>query len=195
MRRQDRHSTVPPIWRLDSCYPSVSFRKIVTLEQPEVIELFVDGRFYVTVDYIVMHEHPHRFTVEPGTHEITVWVSNVSALPSIYVLGSTIVSDDSWEVSNNTRKFVGVASGDFHDPLRPPSQYRLAVQPIEPVGSVEVTDLPIARLYDFGKQTFGYVRIHGLRGNGKLMLYYGESREEALAIDACETLDSITVNT
>ncbi|MFV0606480.1 MAG: amylo-alpha-1,6-glucosidase, partial [Niabella sp.] len=40
--------------------------------------------------------------------------------------------------------------------------------------------------------TFGYIKIHGLKGKGKLTLYYGESREEALNTDKCETLDHLS---
>jgi len=47
---------------------------------------------------------------------------------------------------------------------------------------------------DFGKETFGYIRLHGMSGNGPVNLYYGESKEEALATASCETLDRIPVD-
>ena len=34
-------------------------------------------------------------------------------------------------------------------------------------------------LVDFGRETFGFVRLKALRGSGRLNLYYGESAEEA----------------
>ena len=46
-------------------------------------------------------------------------------------------------------------------------------------------------MIDFGKETFGYIKINGLKGKGNLALYYGESREEALDSEKCETLDYI----
>ena len=42
-------------------------------------------------------------------------------------------------------------------------------------------------LYDFGRETFGYLKVKGLKGC--VRIYYGESREEALDKDHCETLD------
>jgi hypothetical protein len=35
-------------------------------------------------------------------------------------------------------------------------------------------------LFDFGKETFGFLRFHGLKGEGKIKITYGESMEEAL---------------
>jgi hypothetical protein len=35
-------------------------------------------------------------------------------------------------------------------------------------------------LVDFGKETFGFIKLHGLKGKGNLTIYYGESKEEAL---------------
>ncbi|MBS1567775.1 MAG: alpha-rhamnosidase, partial [Bacteroidetes bacterium] len=49
-------------------------------------------------------------------------------------------------------------------------------------------------LVDFGKETFGYIKLQGIRGKGKVRLYYGESKEEALAINSCETLDEVDVD-
>ena len=43
-------------------------------------------------------------------------------------------------------------------------------------------------LVDFGKETFGFIKLHGLKGKGKVTLYYGESKEEALSTDHCEHL-------
>ncbi len=47
---------------------------------------------------------------------------------------------------------------------------------------------------DFGKETFGFVKLHGLKGNGPVNIYYGESPEEAKDTAACETLDRLAVN-
>ncbi|RAP74061.1 alpha-L-rhamnosidase C-terminal domain-containing protein [Paenibacillus montanisoli] len=191
LRRQERHATVPPIWKLDSCHSSVSFRKRVELEREETILLAAEGQFYVSIDYVIIHDPPDAILLRPGTYELTVWVANENGLPAIYVEGDTINSDGSWEVSYNTRKFVPAAHLQFNDASEPPSCYRLEVEPIRPVGWMASTESPYGRIYDFGKQTFGYVRLHGLQGTGTIHLYYGESLEEALSKRFCETLDTI----
>ena len=45
-------------------------------------------------------------------------------------------------------------------------------------------------LYDFGRETFGYLKVKDLKGT--LRVYYGESREEALDREHCETLDVLS---
>ncbi|RZL28593.1 MAG: alpha-rhamnosidase, partial [Pedobacter sp.] len=49
-------------------------------------------------------------------------------------------------------------------------------------------------LLDFGRETFGFIKVHGLKGKGRLSLYYGESPEEALSADKCETLDYVDID-
>ena len=46
-------------------------------------------------------------------------------------------------------------------------------------------------LYDFGKETFGYLTLKNLSGKGIIDIYYGESPEEAKDKAYCETLDKL----
>ena len=73
---------------------------------------------------------------------------------------------------------------EFGDPAHPPSGYKLAMEAISPI---ESETLECSRLVDFGKETFGNVRLHGIRGRGRIGMYYGESKEEALSADTCKT--------
>ncbi|WP_431210768.1 hypothetical protein ACQ86N_33125 [Puia sp. P3] len=72
----------------------------------------------------------------------------------------------------------------------PPSQWRLSV---EPRPAVSVARGSGSLLVDFGKESFGYLRLHGVKGHGRVSLYYGESKEEALSVDSCEVFDKIGV--
>src|SRR5699024_5472852 len=58
----------------------------------------------------------------------------------------------------------------------------------------KVTRKKYGMFVDFGKETFGFIKLHGLEGEGKVMIYYGESKAEALSADYCETLDQLNVN-
>ena len=49
-------------------------------------------------------------------------------------------------------------------------------------------------LYDFGRETFGYATLCGIKGSGTIDIYYGESAEEAADKDFCETLDKLVVD-
>ncbi len=57
--------------------------------------------------------------------------------------------------------------------------------------SVEDKTADGGRLYDFGKETFGRIVLKDIVGHGTVNIYYGESPEEALDLDRCETLDKI----
>ena len=59
-----------------------------------------------------------------------------------------------------------------------PSQFKLATEPMQAVSSEKKNN---GTLYDFGKETFGYLKFSGLKGKGTLDIYYGESPEEALS--------------
>ena len=71
-----------------------------------------------------------------------------------------------------------------------PASFKLATKPEYAENSEKLGN---GELVDFGKETFGYLVFHGMKGSGKMHINYGESKEEALATDACETFDEIEV--
>ena len=82
--------------------------------------------------------------------------------------------------------YVPAASWNFDEPGRQPSQYKLAWRDALPTGSETVGQ---GQLYDFGRETFGHLDFREIEGTGYAYVYYGESREEALDVAHCETLD------
>jgi len=71
----------------------------------------------------------------------------------------------------------------------PPSRYRLATRE-NPAVTVTRAD---GAIVDFGQETTGFVKLRNLTGSGKVTLYYGESKEEALSEQGAETLDRFTL--
>src|SRR5690606_23684701 len=82
-------------------------------------------------------------------------------------------------------------SWNLNDPLMPPSTFKLPTELHKPVS---VSDAGRGKLYDFGKETFGFLRLRDVKGKGNIHIYYGESREEALSTSYAETTDSFAVN-
>ena len=80
------------------------------------------------------------------------------------------------------------ASWRFDSPDTPPSSYQLERREVRPVSNDTIT--ANSTLYDFGRETFGYLKVSGLQG--AICVYYGESREEALDRNHCETLDRLS---
>ena len=205
-RRTERGSFFPPFWKLDNHYILMDFHKDVELAQPEQVNIYVEGQYTVKLDGKGFEGTPQQITVPAGKHRINVKVFNRDKVPAIYIKGNTVASDSSWLVTYEDKEWIdetGKTSDqsatiwlhagcwNFDDPAQRPSAFKLPVQPQSPV---TVTKDNGSLLVDFGKETFGYIHLHGLKGNGRLSLYYGESKEEALATGTCELLDRIDVN-
>jgi len=187
MRRDERGMYIPPIWKIDSCHPNVKFRRVVELERGETVTIAANGRFNVMVNGHYRYDAKTSFELETGRHEIVVSIMNDQSLPTIYVAGETVRSDDTWSASYQNNKWSDAAAWIFDRPEESPVAYRLATERISPIRSAD-TD-PDARLLDFGRQTFGYVELRGLEGRGRVRVFYGESEEEALSETFCETFD------
>ncbi len=206
-RRTERGSFFPPFWKMDSHYVLVEFSKQFVLAETEEIEIAVEGTFNIKLDGQLQFGMPKKFTLPAGKHSLNIKVWNQSTPPAIFIDGKTIKSDNSWKVTFEDKEWIdesgkasdtssgttymNVGSWNFNAPDALPSQFKLATEPETVVSSEKKSK---GTLYDFGKETFGYVKFNGLKGKGTLNIYYGESPEEALSTDHCETLDRIPVD-
>ncbi|MFL5745355.1 MAG: alpha-L-rhamnosidase C-terminal domain-containing protein [Niastella sp.] len=205
-RRTERGSFFPPFWKLDGHYVLMDFHKDVELTEPEDIDVYVEGKYILKLDGKGFEGTPSRVTIPAGKHRINVKVFSAGTVPAIYIKGKTIATDSSWLVTFEDKEWIdetgktsdvsatvwlNAGSWNFNDPAQRPSAFKLSVKP---QSAVSATQSNSSLLVDFGKETFGYIRLHGLQGKGKVSLYYGESKEEALSTGSCETLDRVEVN-
>ena len=204
-RRTERGAFFPPFWKLDNHYVLIDFHKSFELPEAEDVELAVEGQFNCKVDGKMIPGKPDHLHITAGKHTMDLKVFNQDSPPAIYVRGRRLISDASWSVTYEDKEWID-ASGKTSDKsgtvwehaadwglpdlAGPPSRYRLETIP-QPALRTEKGSHSM--LVDFGKETFGYVCLHGLKGKGKLSLYYGESKEEALSTDSGETLDRLDV--
>ena len=199
-RRTERGAMFPPFWKQDSHYVTVEFSKTFTLEQEEHISIFAEGEFNFSIDGKLQFP-ASQYTIPAGEHRLNLKVWNQATPPAVYIDGDTIHTDSTWRatyedklwidengVAHGSGIYVPAASWHFNSPDTPPSQYRLERSEQRPVSSDRVT--ANGTLYDFGRETFGYLKIKNLRGTARV--YYGESREEALDVEHCETLDVLS---
>ena len=207
-RRTERGAFFPPFWKMDSHYALVEFSKKLNLETGEEVELFVEGKYNVKLDGKLLGGNPAKIHIPAGEHMLNIKVHNQANVPALFVKGKTVCSDGSWWVTYEDKEwidesgkasdtssgtlYVNAGTWNFDTPDRPPSRFRLATQAM-PV--VETERQAGGILLDFGKETFGFVVFHGLKGKGHLNLYYGESPEEALDTERCETLDCFSFDT
>ncbi|MDR3252210.1 MAG: alpha-rhamnosidase [Tannerella sp.] len=187
--RTERGVFYAPFWRIDHHASLVRFSKTVELDQPETVDVHVEGEFSVRIDdNFVYEDNIRQLHLPQGRHSILFQVYNAITPPSILVKGKTVVSDSSWTVSRQTVTSVKADSWLFDSPDNRPSGYKLAVKPLNPV---QTDRTPESVTVDFGQETFGYFKLHKLRGKGTLTARYGESAEEAASPDG-ETRDAFT---
>jgi len=205
-RRTERGSFFPVFWKMDSHYVLVDFHKEFTLSEPEEVKLFVEGTYNVKIDGQAITGFPKSIQIPAGKHKLSLKVYSQATVPAIFVQGKTVISDESWlttfedkewiDASGKTSDksgttFVSAGSWGLTYPYRLPSAFKL---PVVKHTAVKTEKSGTGYVADFGKETFGFIKVHGLKGKGKLSLYYGESKEEALSTDKCETLDHLEID-
>ena len=197
-RRTERGAMFPPFWKQDSHYPTVEFSKTFDLDEEETITIVSEGQYNLAVDGKLQTV----CTIPAGHHRVSIKVWNQATPPAVFVSGRTIHSDASWlttyedkiwidenGIAHGSGIYVPVGSWNFNSPDTPPSQFRLARRKQRPVSATTPDASASGTLYDFGRETFGYLFIENL--TGCIHIYYGESREEALDKEHCETLDVV----
>ncbi|MCC8088922.1 MAG: alpha-rhamnosidase, partial [Rikenellaceae bacterium] len=184
-RRTERGAFFPPFWKIDSHYVVVDFSKKFDLKEAETVDIRVEGKYLIKIDGKYLTGFPSRFTIPAGIHTINVKVWNQATPPAIYITGKNVFTDNTWSVTFEDKEwidesgkvsdtsgteYVNAGSWHFDSPDRLPSQFHLATERQYPVSCGPKKN---GILVDFGKETFGYITIHGLEGNGKFNLFYG----------------------
>jgi len=201
-RRTERGAMFPPFWKQDSHYVTVEFSKAFTLDEAETITIACEGQFNFAIDGKLQFPGD-TYVIPAGRHKLNIKVWNQATPPAIYITGETIRTDSTWlatyedklwidenGVAHGSGIYVPAASWHFNAIDTPPSHYRLERKELRPISKEQVDTQ--RTLYDFGKEVFGYLRLSHQKGC--LNVYYGESREEALDKEHCETLDRLNAS-
>lgn len=186
LRREERGSMYPAMWRLDDCWHNVRLRRKAVLDSEQTVTVLARGfgRFHVDGGHYALGS---SVTLAPGEHEISIDVARIDGLPCAYVSGGAFASGAGWKASNVADDWSPCGYSERLDsPDDDPEQFKFAYQHMEPVS---VTSVNGGTLYDFGRETFACVHVEDARG-GEL-LCYGESETEALDVDDCYIIDSV----
>ena len=208
-RRTERGVNIPVQWKLDNHEALMIFTKSIDLNQPEEIEIFAEGQYNINIDWSRIQNGSDsgytKITLPAGKYELELKVINYKTVPTIFVKGETINSDETWMTSpidsrwmtKNMRHpdspsgyHMNAGSGNLNDPAVNPSEFKLETTPM---AYVEAKEMDSGNLYDFGKETFGFIKFHNLSGSGKITIQYGETSEEALDGEHCETFYTFDV--
>ena len=203
-RRTERGAMFPPFWKQDSHWATVEFSTVVNLAHAETITIAAEGRFNFMLDGKLQFGEPKQFEILAGEHRLNFKVWNQATPPALFVEGETIHTDSSWlatyedkiwidenGVAHGSGIYVPAASWNFNSIGQKPSEWKLARKRMEPVNRESVDG---GQLFDYGKETMGYLVLEDIQGEGLVEIYYGESREEALDKEHCETLDKFLVS-
>ena len=173
-----------PSWGVYGHWPSVVFRKTADLDRDEKVRIVADGTFFVTCSSTANRQPPTRFgelTIPAGKNvRLEIRVFNDVRPPTLKVEGRTFATDADWTAGWHERDRVPAETvavgGDVAPTLR-----KLPVRHVEPVKTWRDAK---GRLFaDFGCETYGYLKLRGVRGTGTVRIAYAESLAEAEAED------------
>ena len=187
LRRQEWSAFVPPLWKLSTPYPSVRFKKVFTCEGGS-FRCFLNGQGRIRLDGVTCPEG-QWVQLNPGKHTIVIAVFRDGGLPAAFVESDVCPGDGSWNADYYVGKYSPVGCNPkLNDPKVSPEVFPFAYEKCLPV-AVEETD--IGRLYDFGKELFGYLNLGAANPDDTMDIYYGESRQEALDPEHCILLEQV----
>ena len=183
--RRERNISWPAFWKSESFRNRVTFRRTYFLTScTSFIPLAAKGTDgFVQVNGV---KYPFGSTIRcsEGKTEISVHAASISSLPSVYLEGDTVFSGFGWTAEDYGSDAVPVSySKAFMDPAWDPSEWKYA----------EKTYVPVSEDYVSGGLLFGFetelTAILEIRNYGGAdpapVVYFGETREEALDTERC----------
>ena len=195
-RRIEHGGGYPVFWPSYAPHPLVDFRKDVDLKAPETVEIATEGVCRITglgappMPGVVSN----RFTFPAGKYTIIARVYSQGKPPALYLDGPTIRTDSSWKADWRMAAAwqpgmvsppaecgrAALCRGLGRDEARP-SQFTLATRSAEPVAQRRIRGDHL--FADFGREIFGFLKLKGVKGKGRIRVVYGESEPEAICED------------
>lgn len=196
-RRQEFGADYPTFWNGSQPYPNLEFFREVETDTPATIKMHTNGHGYLMVDN---HRYPADVTAEipVGRHRITLRISKQGGLPCAYVESDLCPSGEGWQVSHSTPELFPVGWLPEYDSIdTTPEKFLFSYETVRPLTSEAARSEHGAEgtLFDFGKEMFGYLDVTGLNPAEHCGVFYGESREEALADEEATVFEYVTGQT
>ncbi len=191
-RRDYRGIIEPPFWKIDGIYCNVFFEKELNLARPARVRIHTRAVCSVIAkEGFIRPDEQGCYTLPAGEYTLTVTAYGPDGTVPVLRIDGDIVTDESWTVRLDRYRGKAVSVGYMEANGRSPYDSLFECKEILPE---KVERRENVLLCDFGRETFGYLRLRGITEGGAVTAYYGESREEALAFDLCETLDCFEVS-
>lgn len=186
-RRIEHGGGYPVFWPTYAPHPLVDFRKDVDLAAPETADIFSEG--VCRIFGLGAPEMPavvsNRFTFPAGRYTLVVRVYSQGTPPAVRIDGPTVKTDASWRadwrMAAAWQKDAVSPPAECGRGLDRPSRFALPTRPAEPAAQRRIRGGHL--LADFGRETFGFLRLKGVKGKGRIRIVYGESESEAMCED------------
>ena len=179
-RRTEYDYGYPPMWHVSRPEFAVYFRKTVDFESPVTLTIHAKGEGYAErIGGRRIGGVNREITLPAGRYDLAVKVQNLETFPAIFIDHEALWTDESWtaDLPGEAPKRPAGAEPEFTGKDDDPAVFPFAYKDLVPV-SVEPFEGGL--LYDFGVESFGPVTVTRAKENGRISVYYGESREEAL---------------
>ena len=166
---------------MDNHYVLMDFHKVFDLYRAGRSYYLCRRRIQCKTRWKGIRRNATKITVPAGKHKINIKVFNQANVPAIYVKGKTIVSDSSWLVTFEDKewidetgktsdisatKWLNAGQWNFNDPAQLLRHLNCHTHKT----AVSVQEIDNSLLVDFGKETFGFIKLHGLKGKGNLIV-------------------------
>ncbi|MBQ3341262.1 MAG: alpha-rhamnosidase [Kiritimatiellae bacterium] len=187
-RRIEYGGGYPVFWATYAPHPLIDFRKDVELKAPETVGIATEGVCRIMglgLPAPMPGVVSNRFTFPAGKYTIVARVYSQGKPPALYIDGPTVKTDSSWLA--DWRMAAAWQPGVVSPPAEcgrdgaRPSQFTLATHAAEPVVQKRIRGGHV--FADFGRETFGFLKLKGVKGKGRIRIVYGESEPEALCED------------
>lgn len=180
--REERGFRWPAYWYIEDCRKNVKFTARYYLEKAESFIAFSHSMGYLLVNG-VKRRYGEEIRCEIGPVTIEAFAGRVTGVPSIYVEGETIRSDNTWKVTDFTGEAIAVGYSPLYTKREAdPSVWEYKTRMVLPEETAEEGN---GLLFTFSNELNGTLEIHFPKGFRKTLICYGESRNEALDVENC----------
>jgi alpha-L-rhamnosidase len=177
--REERGMNWPAYWYIDDSYKNIKFIRTYTLDSATSFTVHSRQQGFITINDI-KYKINQEIKLAAGEYEIIVYVFSSNELPSVYIQGEKIYSDNKWTADNYiTKRLVGyneLFTKLEDDPAKIPYEYK----EIKPVKKIRKND---GLLIDFDEEVNAKLQVNNLKT--PITICYGESETEALDTINC----------
>lgn len=176
-RRQEFGADFPVFWRMFDVERNVTFYNVFTAENDGYAKLSVKGIGFIVIDG-KRYAANTLIPVKKGEHKAHITVTNFNGLPAAFIESDVLFSGGDWHTKDEYHRCVTAGFDVYYDSVdKSPEEFPFKYERIFPIEKINVNG---GALFDFGKETFGYLYVNGVDKNDKFRVSYGESKEEAL---------------